>query len=572
MTPYSPPEWSSSGRNVFGIYVEVIKCGVVIETIQLPCTKEQSYTMAGRTEGVCDLVLAHPSISRTHAVLQFDEQGALFLYDMHSTHGCFVNKKRIPAEEFVRLHIGDVVGFGESMRLYAICGPPELLPAEYESLNLVKFRERLETKVEETGASWGFGNDAEDEESEEEILDDKMEELPDYLRNFKEDDLPYTSRVTPSQVNAKDERLFQQLQTRIRKMENLRIEKGRILAKQNRLDGLTEGQQKTLERNELRIETLLKEIEDLEARIEAKTEQRTKSSTGSGKKTGNRQEELYDYNSDEDDFYDRTSANQHKIAARKQKVTGRITTIHSNSNAKRRTNQVLTAESIHENVMKLEHELQKIQGDLSIASKEIVEKQGFQHQITSNREDSLDSFMTETTTQLHANKVDSLLKHKATIETALKRQQHLLVVATPALSALPVVQTLDNKSMDKPVKKSTVVAIAPVTFTSDSNKLLNPVSHDECKTSERVCSGSTTEKRPMVSSSGTIHKKEELNVLKRRRVAGPAMPIKPVQIESINRELIGRNAGVLEGGDHVWVPPTNQTGDGRTKLNEKLGY
>jgi pSer/pThr/pTyr-binding forkhead associated (FHA) protein len=69
--------------------------------------------------------------------------GALFLMDFKSTHGTFVNKERIDPHDFKRLHIGDIVSFGESSRLYAICGPQELLPAEYDSLNLQKFRERV---------------------------------------------------------------------------------------------------------------------------------------------------------------------------------------------------------------------------------------------------------------------------------------------------------------------------------------------------------------------------------------------------------------------------------------------
>ncbi len=40
-------------------------------------------------------------------------------------------------QEFHRLHVGDVIKFGESTRLYALEGPEELRPAEYESENLV---------------------------------------------------------------------------------------------------------------------------------------------------------------------------------------------------------------------------------------------------------------------------------------------------------------------------------------------------------------------------------------------------------------------------------------------------
>lgn len=40
-------------------------------------------------------------------------------------------------QEFHRLHVGDVIKFGESTRLYVLEGPEELRPAEYESDNLV---------------------------------------------------------------------------------------------------------------------------------------------------------------------------------------------------------------------------------------------------------------------------------------------------------------------------------------------------------------------------------------------------------------------------------------------------
>ena len=48
--------------------------------------------------------MEHPSISRLHAVLQFRaSDGAAFLYDPGSAHGTVVNKKRIPAQQYVPL-------------------------------------------------------------------------------------------------------------------------------------------------------------------------------------------------------------------------------------------------------------------------------------------------------------------------------------------------------------------------------------------------------------------------------------------------------------------------------------
>ncbi|KAL3662426.1 hypothetical protein V7S43_012752 [Phytophthora oleae] len=588
MAKYSPPDWSSSGRNAFGIYLEVIKGGVVVETLSLPRTDDRSYVVVGRMETVCDLALAHPSISRVHAALQFDEQGALFLYDLHSTHGCFVNKKHVLSEEFVRLHIGDVLVFGESTRLYAVCGPPELLPAEYESLNLAKFREKLDKKreilgkkkqEEDRGASWGFGEDAEEEESDEEDqANPAKEDLPDYLRNLKEDNEPYTSSVSQTQVNERDQRLYQQLQTRIRKMENLKLEKSRILAKQNQLDGLSEGQQRTLERNEQRIDALMKVIEDLEGRIHAKNDQRTKTSgnTGPARKKRNINEELYGYSSDEDDFYDRTKANQQKIAARKKTITGASDTPEATvaSSARPPRSEVLTAESIQENVKKLEDELAKLEKELAAEAARAPTTGGE----TKKEEevDSLDYFMAATTTQLHVSEVDALTRRKAEIESELKRQGHLLAVATPALAALPVQKPAEtplknSSSMSSVEKKSLVQAQTQAPSVPEPEKPKTEVLPKNQGSVSQSKAASAETKPPNTPEARPVAKKTQKaiknpNSSKRRRVSGPAMG--PPQPTSCQQE----DSSVLEGGDQVWVPPTNQTGDGRTKLNDKYGY
>lgn len=193
---YEPPAWGAAGVNAHGVSLEVIKGGVVVEAVALPPVSDEgsgsgsgslSFVVAGRMTPACGLVLQHPSVSRVHAALQFDAHGALFLRDLGSTHGTFVNKRRLPAHEFVRLHIGDVVAFGESTRLYAVCGPQELLPPERKPSRHRKDKERV--KEGGDGASWGFREDAQEEDDEDEDegdgKDKHKEQLPDYLRNVR---------------------------------------------------------------------------------------------------------------------------------------------------------------------------------------------------------------------------------------------------------------------------------------------------------------------------------------------------------------------------------------------------
>ncbi|RHY76162.1 hypothetical protein DYB30_004319 [Aphanomyces astaci] len=208
MTVYEAPEWALNGSNRFGLSMEVIKGGIILEKVEL-VTSSKSYFVAGRMEPLCDIVLQHPSVSRTHAALQFDAKGQLFLVDLGSTHGTFVNKKRISAADHVELHVGDVVVFGESTRIYTILGPVDLMPDEYSY-----FPSRPSQHI---------------------------------LTLPRKDDTsgPYVSSVTKDTVNlAKDSKLYTRLQNRIQKLENLKLESSRIRAKQN--VGLTDGQEAAL--------------------------------------------------------------------------------------------------------------------------------------------------------------------------------------------------------------------------------------------------------------------------------------------------------------------------------------
>ncbi len=60
----------------------------------------------------CNHVLDYTSISRLHAQLDNDHLN-IFLQDMGSTNGTFVNGRRLEANEMYRLRAGDVVNFAQ---------------------------------------------------------------------------------------------------------------------------------------------------------------------------------------------------------------------------------------------------------------------------------------------------------------------------------------------------------------------------------------------------------------------------------------------------------------------------
>ena len=157
---YIAPEWAAPPTNdTFSL--DVLKDGSIIESIKL---NDLDHFRIGRLKESCEIVLEHPSISRLHAMLQFRNDGALMILDMHSTHGTAVNKEKISYEIYQRLYVGDIVQFGSSTRKYIVCGPESEMVAEYDSANLQSFREKVTAESERIrkktliGASWGIGD------------------------------------------------------------------------------------------------------------------------------------------------------------------------------------------------------------------------------------------------------------------------------------------------------------------------------------------------------------------------------------------------------------------------------
>jgi pSer/pThr/pTyr-binding forkhead associated (FHA) protein len=262
-------EWSGVPSASFSL--EVLKAGTVAASQSL---EGQPFCTFGR-HPECDVVLEHPSASRLHAVLQFKPAaggGEAFVWDSGSTHGTWVNKRPVNARVFVPLRVGDQLRFGQSTRVYVLCGPAALMPeeglsraerqqlrvleaaaarAEEEAMRAMALVKARAAAGGRTGATWG----------------QDLSEAGD----FGEDvgaaaalglhDLDW--RTYTGKLNDRQEKAREKLRRKEVTIANLRSEIERISVKESgQAEGLTAGQAAQVARNEQRIEQLEAELED----------------------------------------------------------------------------------------------------------------------------------------------------------------------------------------------------------------------------------------------------------------------------------------------------------------------
>jgi len=92
----------------------------------------QSAYLLGRDRKIADIALDHPSCSKQHSALQYrlvpytrpdQTQGRrvqLYIMDLQSANGTFVNNNKIEPQKYVQLMEKDVLKFGFSSREYVL--------------------------------------------------------------------------------------------------------------------------------------------------------------------------------------------------------------------------------------------------------------------------------------------------------------------------------------------------------------------------------------------------------------------------------------------------------------------
>mmetsp|Transcript_28924 Transcript_28924/g.35648 ORF Transcript_28924/g.35648 Transcript_28924/m.35648 type:complete len:405 (+) Transcript_28924:213-1427(+) len=385
------------------IYLEVIKNGSVVESIPLYKSSTTSDAasdssrevlakkLIGRNGDVCDVVLLHASISRKHAIIEVEGIAStgdvtIQLTDLNSSHGTFVNKRKVAANQPLILSAGDVMAFGASTRLY----------------HIMKEQGQEDHEEEKT-----FDAEVAMERARE------RKRLVQTKQMNKIQDTQNTSNLKPS---AKEKKILQKIELKKQKMKNLEVECARIKAKETSQGMFSDGQTKTLERNEIRIASLQAEIDDMNEKLQHDKEVEHDQATKFSKANKRSRQDVY--NSDDDDFFDRTKRNKSK--------TGGGT---SGSEAKE---EIETYETLKSKIMKSENEKRILMANIQRLK---IENSSENIKINAGGKDrdALDEFMHQNTESFNQSNMQKLTESVINVDKELTRLRTLLQIAQSAL-------------------------------------------------------------------------------------------------------------------------------------------
>ncbi|KAK7791176.1 hypothetical protein R5R35_005383 [Gryllus longicercus] len=626
--PYKEPKWSGIPNDLYKF--EVLKNGSIVETIDL---SSKPYFVFGRLTQ-CDIQMAHPTVSRYHAVLQFrsdDTDGAVgfYVYDLGSTHGTFLNKNRIKPNIYVRVHVGHLLKLGGSSRMFILQGPEEDMEKESElsvtelkekrkeeqaAKELQEIQESEELRLQQekeaaAGIDWGMGDDAEEETdlSENPFAAAPNEEL--YLDDPKKTLRGWFEREGYDLEYDVEERGFGQFLCRV-ELPVESVKGGTIIA-----ESLVKGKKK-----EAVVQCALEACRILDRYgllRQAKHESRKR-------KVKNWEENDF-YDSDEDEFLDRTGSVEKKRQQR-MKAAGKIQT------------QTETYESLVEKQEEILSQIDKIQNQLE----EIQTKKKKEPEADED-EDELDAFMTNLSAEVPDHKLINKLKSELLM--LRKEEAHvkkLVNIACPASlpklmeestphsslqyrnkysgvlkrkipchsSEVEVPQVKDDifgkeaedeeeeeeeeeEDDDKSVRME--ISKNPVDAAEKPEKeaAVKDINEERSKVIEELIQEKNSSQKDIVNDSSDSqgakersNKCNETNASKSPKVIGPILPPEDFVTEGHtekrkkrarhrpNKKIVKESVSMSSADPNysMWLPPEDQSGDGKTKLNEKYGY
>ncbi|XP_012228597.2 kanadaptin [Linepithema humile] len=599
--PYVEPTWS--GKPTEDYKFEILKSGIILGKIDL---SEKSFHVVGRLPS-CDMSLAHPTISRYHAIIQYrtmeDDNNlkGFYLYDLESTHGTFWNGHRIKPRTYVRLHGGHMIRFGCSKRKYILLAPPDdeeplqipqfkLLRTQSKETRLEELQEQEEAEggtketQESEGIDWGMREDADEETDltenpyastadEELYLDDPKKTLRGWFER-EGYDLQY-------QVEEKGIGQF---------LCWVILPKECFGGHSMKAEALVKGKKK-----ESVIQCALEACRILDRHgllRQANHESRKK-------KTKNWEEADY-YDSDEDNFLDRTGTVERKREQR-MKQAGKL-------------------EKKTETYNSLSEKHSEIVNKISHLTNRLKEAQESSSKAGESNEDSLDAFMSNLN-QSSLSKSD-VTKMKVELQNLRKEEMRLvkLVNLTKPANLPPLISTCqiqDKKDDSQEKSKSSTRKISQLekrrklfeAKNNDSERVLNSNDMDNEEEEEEEDEDKDKDKDKEDNTEDNTEKDDTREIECDKSISyedkveseeKAETNDKQYSLKSINQdtEISKQDVNVADDKKRkkerkneksknikkhydqdvhtedysTWLPPQGQSGDGRTSLNDKYGY
>jgi len=535
--PHQEPPWGGVPSEHFKYSLTVLKEGIVKGTVDLAGKSRVTF---GRLPEACDVVMEHPSCSRFHALIQYciEEKEirkvGYYVYDLGSTHGTYVNKERVKPKVYVRVRVGYQIKFGGSSRLYIIEGPDDDQEEEIDMTEVKKIREHNKqirankeqqnkaNKVPEDsneGASWGFQEDAEEEELDLQALmeNKKKIEVKDpkkTLKGFFEREGIELEYEMSERGTGRSNNVVHIAQVRLPMESSYGVEMIAEGTSSNKKDAVL-----LCATDACRI-------------IQAYDMMQNKCSEDQRVKRQRELEANDYYDSDDDNYLDRTGSVEKKRLKRKQ-LAGK--------------GEKLEAET-HDSLKKKLNEKTKVLQSLETKLTKSIKASN-----DDNDGDSLDAFMSNMDSKLDKKSESQMKRQIKELSGELVELKKLVEITQPA--ALPALR------LEKLNYK--------IDYKVISGKLEKP--HNESEKNKKKPEKQREKSTHEDQSATEPTQKVELEIVKENKSAPPSKKKKVYGVMMPPPQV--KNTKDTHEKEFVeWLPPENQSGDGRTHLNDKLGY
>ncbi|KAL1243853.1 Uncharacterized protein TSPI_07660 [Trichinella spiralis] len=565
--------------------------------------EELLYSFEVLKQEYVDVQLEHPSISRCHAVFH--------------THGTFLNKEKIPPFMYMRVKVGHMIAFGSSTRFYILQGPEwdEEPESEFTVTELKQRVERQKALIDtsrkwkdvveskagslqaefhdspalDRGIDWGLSDYGEDdheqqEDSEGEESEDgediDFEHLEQREQYYKDD----PKKVLKKFFDREGHELVYDCSEKgptFRRTWCCRIELPieTSTGKPVFAEAVVSGAKK---------DAIFQCALEACRLLDAHDVLRKSSQIGRGRKKKDWKSNDY-YDSDEDEFLDRTGEIERKRAFRYERE------MKMNTRSK-----VDNYNTLMQKLESLDADIERTKSQLKLLAAEA--EKGGEVAVQPGR-DSLDEFlanMTRCDLQNVKVKQSQLRTRLGALEKQRARTALLVKVAKPA--EMPAFKRLlvDKPSDCGPTRTQNVLVgrmggfgrkeqmvlpvFVPKLPESTSDKFVEEVEEEEeeetgeAKKEEKqdeVKMGKSTktlpelDKKPLNEEKTTSSKRPFIEEDEQESAANTDQPSE----RRFKRSFVfPYGTGPEEENFSEWLPPENQTGDGRTSLNEKLGY